>query len=111
MMRWRLCQCEVNGLVRPTNGPIKIKSTDLRDKDVLQAKLAGGGTAHTVRVRGHFYYVGPDKAVREVPADTLTDALHAAVWIKNEEIKKNKKLPHKKRPMPHVSISKIKKKA
>lgn len=111
-MRWRLCQCEVNGLVRPTNGPLRIKSTDLKDKDVLRANLSGpqGGTAHTVRVKGHYYYVGPDKDIREVPADTLTDALHAAIFIRNEEIKHKKKLPNKKRPMPHVSISKLKKK-
>lgn len=111
-MKWRLCQCEVNGLVRPTNGPIRIKSTDIKEKDVLRARLDGpqGGTAHTVRIRGHFYYVGPDKSFREVPADTLTDALHAAIWIKNEEIRRNKKLPNKKRPMPHVAISKLKKK-
>lgn len=111
-MRWRLCQCEINGLVRPTNGPIRIKSTDIKDKDVLKARLSGpqGGTAHTVRIRGKYFYVGPDKSVREVPADTLTDALHAGVFIRNEEIKARKKLPHKKRPMPHVSISKAKKK-
>lgn len=110
-MRWRLCQCEVNGLVRPTNGPLRIKKTDLRDKDVLRATLSGpqGGTAHAVRVNGQYFYVGPKKDVIEVPADTLTDALHAAVFIKNEEIKKKKKVSFKKRPMPHVSVSKINK--
>lgn len=112
-MRWRLCQCEVNGLVRPTNGPLKIKKTDLRDKDVLRATLGGaqGGTAHTVRVQGKYFYVGPKKDVMEVPADTLTDALHAAVFIRNEEIKEKKKIRFKKRPMPHVSIKKINRKA
>lgn len=111
-MRWRLCQCEINGLVRPTNGPLRIKYTDIKDKDVLKARLSGpqGGTVHTVRIRGKFFYVGPDKAVREVPADTLTDALHAAVFIRNEEIKHKKKLPNKKRPMPYVPLSKLKKK-
>jgi len=108
-LRWSLCQCEVNGLVRPTNGPIRIKSTDVKDKDFLQAKLEGGGTAHVIRVRGHFYYQGPNKNIREVPADTLTDGLHAAVWMENEELKSKKKLPHKKRPMPNVSVKKFKK--
>lgn len=111
-MRWRLCQCEINGLVRPTNGPLRIKWTDIKDRDVLRARLSGpqGGTVHTVRVEGKYFYVGPDKAFREMPADTLTDALHAGVFIRNEEIKAKKKLPHKKRPMPHVSLSKLKKK-
>jgi len=109
-MRWRLCQCEVNGLVRPTNGPLKIKKTDIKDKDVLRATLSGpqGGTAHTVRVEGKYFYVGPKKDIMEVPADTLTDALHAAVFIRNEEIKKKKKVGFKKRPMPHVSVKKMK---
>lgn len=108
-MRWRLCPCEVSGLVRPTNGPLKIKKTDLRDKDVLRATLGGpqGGTAHTVRIQGKYFYVGPKKEVMEVPGDTLTDALHAAVFVKNEEIKAKKKIAFKKRPMPKVSISKL----
>ncbi len=109
MMKWRLCQCEVNGLVRPTTGKIRVKSTDMKDKDVLQAKLEGGGTAHVVRIRGHYYYQGPNKKIREVPADTLTDGLHAAIFMENLELEKKKKLPHKKRPMPHVSVKKIKK--
>lgn len=111
-MRWRLCQCEVNGLVRPTNGPLKIKKTDIKDKDVLRATLSGpqGGTAHTVRVEGKYFYVGPKKDIMEVPADTLTDALHAAVFIRNEEIKKKKKIAFKRRPMPYVPIKKMKKK-
>lgn len=110
-MRWRLCQCEINGLVRPTNGPLRIKKTDILEKDVLRATLSGpqGGTAHTVKVKGHFYYVGPNKEVREVPADTLVDALHAGVFIRNEELKKNKKIPFKKRPMPYVPLKKLKK--
>jgi len=85
---------------------------DIKDKDVLRARLSGpqGGTAHTVRIQGKYFYVGPDKEFREVPADTLTDALHAGVFMRNEEIKAKKKLPHKKRPMPHVSLSKPKKK-
>lgn len=117
IMRWSLCPCEVSGLVRPTNGPIRIKSTDILTGDVLKAKLSGpqGGTAHTVKVRGHFYYVGPPKngerAVREVPADTLTDALHAGVFLVNEELKSKKRIAHKKRPMPRVSITKLNKAA
>lgn len=105
-MKWRLCQCEVNGLVRPTNGPLRIKKTEMVEKDVLKAQLTGpkGGTAVTVRHEGKFYFRGPDKKVQEVPADTLTDALHASVWMANEEMKAKKRLPHQKRPMPHVSV-------
>lgn len=109
---WSLCQCEINGLVRPTNGPVRIKETDIVEKDILQAKLSGplGGVAHTVRVKDKYYFVPPDKKAREVPADTLTDALHAGVWMANEELKKKKKLPNQKRVMPHVPVSKINKK-
>lgn len=113
MMRWSLCQCEINGLKRPTNGPLRIKSTEIVGDGVLKANLSGpgAGVAHTVKVEGKFYYVAPGKKgvrdIREMPADSLTDALHAAVWTANEEIKHKKKMPIKKRPMPHVSVSKI----
>jgi hypothetical protein len=117
VMRWRLCQCEVNGLVRPTNGPVRIKSTDIVADDVLKAKLSGpqGGTVATMKVAGRFFYVTPRKngeiKAREIPADTLTDALHAGVFMVNEELKRNKKMPHKKRPMPHVPVNKLNKAA
>lgn len=109
-MFWDICQCEANGLVRPTNGPLRIKETDLAHDDILVAKLSGpqGGTAHSVRVGNKYFFVDPKKKAREVFADTLTDALHAGVWIKNEEIKEKKKIENKKRPMPHVSIEKAK---
>lgn len=109
---WSLCQCEINGLVRPTNGPVRIRETDVVDKDILQAKLSGplGGVAHTVKLKDKYYFVPPDKKAREVPADTLTDALHAGVWMVNEELKKKKKLPNQRREMPHVAVSKINKK-
>lgn len=111
-MKWSLCQCEVNGLVRPTNGPVRIQETDMMSRDVLRAKLSGpgGGVAAIVREKNKFYYVSPTKEVKEVPADTLTDGLHAAVWLRNEELKAKKKLPHKKRPMPHVEVKKGNKK-
>lgn len=114
---WSLCQCEVNGLVRPTNGPIRIKSTDVLDKDVLKARLSGphGATAHAVKVAGKFFYVGPGrgekKHIRPVPADSLTDALHGGLFMVNEELKEQKALSHKKRPMPHVSVRKVNKAA
>lgn len=110
-MKWSMCQCEVNGLVRPTNGPLRIKETDVMSPDVLRAKLSGpeGGVAAIVKDKNRFYYVSPDKKVREIPADTLTDGLHAAVWIRNEELKAKKKLPHAKRPMPHVPVDKFNK--
>lgn len=109
-LSWDMCQCEANGLVRPTNGPLRIKKTDIVHEDILEAKLEGpqGGTAHTVRIGKKYFFVDPNKKVREVPADTLTDALHGGVWIRNEELKEKKALEHKKRPMPHVPIDKAK---
>lgn len=110
-MKWKLCTCEVSGLVRPTNGPLKIKETDVVHEDILKATLAGGASAHAVRVGKDYYFVDPKKEIRKVPADSLTDALHAGVFIRNEELKAKKKLGHKTRPMPSVDLKKAKKKS
>lgn len=92
-MKWRMCKCEIRGLVRP-EGPIQISKTDMKSSDVLVASLSGAVKAQVaaVRSKGKYYVVAPEKlgGVREVPADSLTDGLHAAVWSMTEEIKSGK---------------------
>jgi hypothetical protein len=84
-----------NGLKRPRGGPVKIKKTALKSSDVLVAKLAGAACCEvaTVRHRGKYYFVAPKKlgGVKEVPADSLTDGLHASVWDLNQKLKGKKK--------------------
>lgn len=85
-LRWKMCLCEINGLVRPA-GPVKIKKTEMRGEDVLLATL--GGAAHgqvaVVRAGDKYVFVGPENlgGRREVPADSLTDGLHAAIYEEN----------------------------
>jgi hypothetical protein len=63
---------------------VRIRRSDLKGPDVLVARLCGSVRTEvaTVRSRGRYYFVAPRRlgGVREVPADSLTDALHAAVW-------------------------------
>ncbi len=104
-VKFTMCQCELNGLARPTNGPIRIKETEVVSRDVMVAKLSGpvNGKVATVKEGNRYYFVGTDKKPREVPADSLTDALHASVFMLNESERLSKKnLSHKKRPMPHI---------
>jgi hypothetical protein len=78
------------------------------------ARLSGpaGGTAYAVRDGKKYFYVGADKkVVREVPADSLTDALHAGVFLKNEDLKAKKKVAFKRRDMPEVELKGAKKKS
>lgn len=100
-MKWRLCKCEVNGLIRPTNGPLKITKTDMKSDDVLVANIGGAVKTKiaTIRDRGKYYVVAPEKlgGIREVPADSLTDCLHASVWSLGQEIKKGKLLSEGKK--------------
>jgi hypothetical protein len=81
------------GLKRPV-GPLKIKKTSLRGEDVLVAKLSGAARCEvaTVRHRGRYYFVAPKRmgGIREVPADSLTDGLHASVWDLNRKFGKKK---------------------
>lgn len=113
-MKWDMCKCEASGLVRPRNGPVRIKETDVLHDDLLVAKLSGpaGGTAYAVREGKKFFFVGADKnEIREVPADSLTDALHAGIFMKNEELKAKKKVDFKRRDMPKVELKGAKKRS
>lgn len=98
LLRWEMCKCELNGLVRP-NGAVKIRCTEVRTPDVLVAKLSGAvrGEVVTVRCGERYFYVAPEKAgggkdgIREVPADSLTDGLHSAIYDLNEEKKRQRR--------------------
>lgn len=85
-LRWEMCLCEINGLVRPP-GPVKITKTEMRSPDVLLATLGGAakGQVATVRCGDKYFFVGPPSlgGRREVPADSLTDGLHAAIYEEN----------------------------
>ena len=85
-LRWEMCLCEINGLVRPA-GDVKIKKTEMRGEDVLLATLGGAvrGQVAVVRAGEKYVFVGPKKlgGQREVPADSLTDGLHAAIYEEN----------------------------
>lgn len=65
-------------------GPIKITKTDMKSGDVLVANLSGAVKAKIAAVKcGEKYFVvAPPKlgGTREVPADSLTDCLHASVY-------------------------------
>jgi len=84
----------LGGLTRPV-GPVKIRKTEVKTPDVLVAKLSGAVRAEvaTVQHRGRFFVVAPERlgGVREIPADNLTDCLHAAVWQMNKSGKGRKR--------------------
>lgn len=105
-MKWKMCQCELNGLVRP-DGAVKIKETEVVSPDVLVAKLGGAVKKEVAVVKEgkDFYFVAPGKKPEKVPADSLTDGLHAKVFMLNEEIREKKKVSDfRRRPMPHVEV-------
>lgn len=110
--KWSMCKCEVRGLVRP-EGPIKIAKTDMKTSDVLVAKLSGAVNAKvaSVRANGKYYVVAPKKygGVREVPADSLTDGLHAAVWSMAQELKSGKLLSEGQKLSREKQLKEIKK--
>lgn len=90
-MKIRMCSCLWSGLVRPP-GAVKIEQTRIKSPDVLVAKLSGAvnGNAAVVKHKGAFYFVPPKKdgkldpkAAKKIPADHLTDGLHAAVMELN----------------------------
>ena len=87
---FRFCSCQLGGLVRP-EGPVKISSTDMKSSEVMTARLSGAVRAQvaSVRHRGKFYIVAPKSlgGIQEVPADSLTDCLHASVWEMQERMK------------------------
>lgn len=71
-------------------GPVKIVKTEVRCPDVLVAKLSGAVRAEVAAVREgrKYYFVAPERmgGVREIPASSLTDCLHAWVWETNKEM-------------------------
>jgi hypothetical protein len=82
-------------MTRPV-GPVKIEKTDLRSDDVMVARLSGAvsGEAAVVKHRGRFYFVPPKEgaaAAREVPADSLTDCLHASVFEMQKKARPRKR--------------------
>lgn len=86
----------MNGLVRPV-GPAKIVRTEVR-MGVLVARLSGAVRAEvaTVKCGQRYFFWAPPRlgGIKEVPADSLTDGLHAAVWNMNKKLlssHKNKK--------------------
>lgn len=93
-MKFRFCSCQLGGLVRP-DGPVRISSTDVKSKEIMTANLTGAVNARvaSVRHRGKFYIVAPERlgGIQEVPADSLTDCLHASVWEMQERVKQGGK--------------------
>lgn len=89
-MKMKLCRCLWSGLIRPTDGPIKIKQTRVLAPDVLVARLGGKENAkvHVVELGGKFYFKGPKSmgGITEVPADHLVDAVNYRVWEMNKEL-------------------------
>lgn len=73
-------------MARPV-GPVKIVKTDLKAPDVMVAKLSGAVNANVAVVchKGEHYFVAPKElgGIRKVPADSLTDGLHASVFEMN----------------------------
>lgn len=73
----------LNGLERPV-GRVRIRKTRMAGAgDVLVADLAGASKASVacVKMKRKYYVIGPRSlgGVQEVPADSLTDALHSHV--------------------------------
>jgi hypothetical protein len=81
-------------MTRPV-GPVKIAATDVRNRDVMTARLSGAvrAEAAAVRHKGEYYFVAPERlgGTRKVPADSLTDCMNYSVWELNEEMKRAKK--------------------
>ncbi len=78
--------------MRP-EGPVRIEKTKVLSRDVLVAKLSGAaeGTVAVVQRGGDFYFARPDSLggkVEKVPADSLTDCLHQAVYEMCEKFEK-----------------------
>lgn len=90
-MKFKMTPCMWHGLERP-KGPVRIKKTRLKSDDVLVAKLSGAVQCQvaTVKVGRKYFFVGPKKlgGVREVPADSLTDGLHASIRSINRDMRK-----------------------
>jgi len=69
-------------MVRPS-GPVRVRKTRAISRDVRVAELSGAkrGVLAAVRRGSRYFVAGSAKlgGIREVPADTLTDALHHEV--------------------------------
>ncbi len=97
-MKIKICSCEIPALMRP-NGLIKVKKTRV-DGDVMFARLAGAVNAGVaaVRSRGKYFFVAPERlgGVREIGADSLTNALHFGVYDMEDAVAKRRR-PGRKR--------------
>lgn len=108
-LKFEVTPCAWAGMTRPA-GPVKIKRTDMVDPDVMTAELSGAvsGQATVLKLKSKFFFIGPDKGTGEaveVPADNLTDALHASVWRMGAEIRgipipENGRPPKNKKKVP-----------
>lgn len=90
-MKFKICLCELKGLTRP-QGPVEIRKTEvLDDGQVMRAQLGGAVKAKVgiVKEGSRYFSVLPRKlgGTQEIPADSLTDALHASVDILNSKMK------------------------
>lgn len=97
---FEMCSCELAGLTRP-KGPVEITKTRVVTPDVMVAKLSGAVRAEVgvVREGEDFYFVAPKElgGTRKVPADSMTDCLHASVRaLQKKYSTKNKSGPRKK---------------
>jgi hypothetical protein len=96
---FEMCSCELAGLTRP-KGPIQIEKTRVVTPDVMVAKLSGAVKAHVgvVREGEDFYFVAPKGlgGTRMVPADSMTDCLHASVRELQKKYAKRKSSSKKK---------------
>lgn len=108
-MKFELTPCAWAGMVRPA-GPVRIKKTALVTDEIMTAELSGAvkGKATIVKMKKKYYFIEPGKSssqAKEVPADSLTDCLHASVWRMGAEIRgipvpENGRPPKKKTTKP-----------
>ncbi|HXX94251.1 MAG TPA: hypothetical protein VEN81_11505 [Planctomycetota bacterium] len=96
-------------MTRP-KGPVEIKETRLVTPEIMTAYLKGAvrGMATVVKEGRSYYFIAPHKDTKDavkVPADSLTDCLHASVWrmgaeIQGVRIPDNGRPPKKKKKVP-----------
>jgi hypothetical protein len=82
-------------------GPIKIEKTKVVAENVMVAKLSGASEATVAVVRKdpeNYHIVAPKElgGTRKVPADSMTDCLHQAVFEMSDAVSKSKKRGGKK---------------
>ena len=90
---FEMCSCELAGLTRP-QGPIRIEKTRVMTPEVMTAKLSGAVKVEVgvVKLGEDFYFVAPKGlgGTRMVPADSMTDCLHASVRELGKKFAKKK---------------------